>query len=110
MKKFLSLSLVLIIVLTSCSKQNIQDVVIDNQSAKNTPDNITANTTVSNVTAPTFTSYLIRKGNHYCDQSSLKSVSTSEMKFIARFDTSAIYTSINPVNQYDINKLCLSSM
>jgi hypothetical protein len=105
MKKFLSLTLVLIIVLTSCSKQNIQDVVIDNQSAKNTPDNITANTTVSNVTAPTFTTYLIRKGNHNCDQSSLKSVSTSEMKFIARFDTSAIYTSVNPVNQYDINKL-----
>jgi hypothetical protein len=27
------------------------------------------------------------------------------MKFVARFDTSAIYTTVNPVNQYDINKL-----
>jgi hypothetical protein len=27
------------------------------------------------------------------------------MKFVARFDTSAIYQTVNPVNQYDINKL-----
>jgi hypothetical protein len=27
------------------------------------------------------------------------------MKFVARFDSSAIYQTIDPVNQYDINKL-----
>jgi hypothetical protein len=55
--------------------------------------------------ATTFTRYLIRKGNHYCDQNTIKSVSTSEMKFTAKFNSSAIYTTIDPVNQYDINKL-----
>lgn len=53
----------------------------------------------------TFTRYLIRKGNHYCDQNAVKSVSTSEMKFTAKFNSSAIYTTVDPVNQYDINKL-----
>jgi len=53
----------------------------------------------------TYTRYLIRKGNHYCDQNTVKSISTSEMKFTARFNSSAIYTTIDPLNQYDINKL-----
>jgi hypothetical protein len=56
-------------------------------------------------TVSTYTTYLIRQGQHYCDQSSLKSVSTSDMKFMVIFDSSAIYQSVNPVNQYDINKL-----
>jgi hypothetical protein len=53
----------------------------------------------------TFTTYTIRKGQHNCDQSTLKSVSTSEMKFAVKFDQSAIYQTVNPENQYDINKL-----
>ena len=53
----------------------------------------------------TYTRYLIRKGNHYCDQNTLRSISTSEMKFTAKFNSSAIYTTVDPVNQYDINKL-----
>ena len=56
-------------------------------------------------TTSTYTTYLIRQGQHYCDQSTLKSVATSEMKFMVIFDSSAIYQSVNPVNQYDINKL-----
>ena len=52
-----------------------------------------------------FTKYTIRAGQHYCDQNTIKSVRTSEMKFIARFDNTAIYQTIDPLNQYDINKL-----
>lgn len=52
-----------------------------------------------------YTQYLIREGQHYCDQNTIKSVRTSEMKFIAKFDNSAIYQTVDPVNQYDINKL-----
>ena len=52
-----------------------------------------------------FTKYTIRAGQHYCDQNTLRSISTSEMKFIVRFDNSAIYQSAIPENQYDINKL-----
>ena len=54
---------------------------------------------------PYYTSFTIRQGQHYCDQNSLKSVRTSEMKFIAKFDNSAIYQTVTPENQYDINKL-----
>lgn len=52
-----------------------------------------------------FTKYTIRAGQHYCDQNTIKSVRTSEIKFMARFDNTAIYQTIDPLNQYDINKL-----
>ncbi|TAL43325.1 MAG: hypothetical protein EPN92_10330 [Chitinophagaceae bacterium] len=52
-----------------------------------------------------YSTYTIQQGQHYCDQSSIKSVRTSEMKFMAKFDNSAIYQTILPENQYDINKL-----
>ena len=53
----------------------------------------------------TYQTFTIQAGNHNCDQSALKSVKTSDMKFMARFDNSAIYTTANPDNQADINKL-----
>jgi hypothetical protein len=54
----------------------------------------------------TYTTYLIRKGSNFCDPRTTKSVTVSgEMRFAARFDQSAVYTTIDPVNQYDINKL-----
>jgi len=56
-------------------------------------------------TSSTYTTYVIRQGQHYCDQSTIKSVTTAEMKFVARFDSTAIYQTISLVNQYDINKL-----
>lgn len=49
--------------------------------------------------------YTIAKGQQYCDPNTLKSVQTSEMKFVVKFDSSAIYTTVLPENQYDINKL-----
>lgn len=76
------------------------------ETIPNVPDAAkTAIGTTERGTVTTFTRYLIRKGNHYCDQNAVKSVSTSEMKFTAKFNTSAMYTTIDPVNQYDINKL-----
>ena len=52
-----------------------------------------------------YTNFTIRQGQHYCDQNSLKSVRTSEMKFMVKFDNSAIYQAVLAENQYDINKL-----
>ena len=52
-----------------------------------------------------YTEYRIRAGQHYCDQNTIKSIRTTEMKFMARFDHTAQYQTIDPVNQYDINKL-----
>lgn len=53
-----------------------------------------------------FVEYLIRKGG----QSSTPSVykfyqNQSELRFIVRFDSSARYRTVDPVNQQDINKL-----
>jgi hypothetical protein len=53
----------------------------------------------------TFRTYTIQQGSHSCDQSTFASVSGVTMSFIAKFDSSCIYTSIDPVNQWDINKL-----
>lgn len=102
LKNINSYKLIILIVLTlvfsNCSKR---DAILEGQS-----DNLNSkSTSISSVTSTTFTTYLIRTGQHYCDQSALKSVKTSEMKFVARFDSSAIYQSVNPINQLDINKL-----
>jgi len=49
--------------------------------------------------------YLIRKGGHYADQTSFQVVDYDTLKFTAVFDSSAVYQTINPENQEDINKL-----
>jgi hypothetical protein len=53
----------------------------------------------------TFRTYTIQAGNHSCDQSAFASVSGVTMSFNVKFDSSCIYTSIDPVNQWDINKV-----
>lgn len=93
-KSLLYFSLAALSLLSACSKSN--DV---NSTAVNQDDAVAT----ASVTA--FTTYTIRKGQNYCTPNTIKIVKTSEMKFIARFDTSAIYSTVNPVNQYDINKL-----
>jgi len=52
-----------------------------------------------------YSTFTIQQGQHYCDQNGIKSVRTSEMKFMVKFDNSAIYQTVIPENQYDINKL-----
>lgn len=52
-----------------------------------------------------FTKYTIKAGQHSADLNYYKVVDVSELKFIVRFDSSAIYNSGLKENQYDINKL-----
>ncbi|MEJ7627711.1 MAG: hypothetical protein WKF35_12665 [Ferruginibacter sp.] len=52
-----------------------------------------------------FTRHTIPRGDHYSDKSIVKSVRISKQVFKVKFDSSAIYTSLLPENQYDINKL-----
>ncbi len=54
---------------------------------------------------PVFVRYQIAKGAQYCDKNTYKKISCTEMKFIVKFDSSAIYTTLDPGNQNDINKL-----
>ena len=52
-----------------------------------------------------YSTFTIQKGAHYCDQNPVKSITTSEMKFMVKFDSSAIYQTELPENQYAVNKL-----
>ncbi len=52
-----------------------------------------------------FTVYTIRKGQNFSDSNNFIQVQYADLKFIAKFDSSAIYQTVNPNNQYDINKL-----
>ncbi len=53
-----------------------------------------------------FVSYIINTGEHYSNNNGILLLSNiSEMNFIAKFDSSAIYTAVIPSNQADIHKL-----
>lgn len=52
-----------------------------------------------------FVEYNILKGQQYCDKSSLTKVEYDELKFVVKFDSSAVYKTLDPLNQADINKL-----
>ena len=52
-----------------------------------------------------YSTFTIQEGAHYCDQNPVKSITTSEMKFMVKFDSSAIYQTELPENQYAVNKL-----
>jgi hypothetical protein len=49
--------------------------------------------------------YVIRKGMHYSDQSDPEILKTANISAHVTFNNSAVYTSIDPVNQADVNKL-----
>ena len=49
--------------------------------------------------------YFISKGSQYCTPNPLTFTTQSQLTFKAVFDSSCIYTIVNPVNQYDVNKL-----
>jgi len=52
-----------------------------------------------------FKQFFIPKGAHYATENKLKPVETAALKFIVKFDSSAIYHTADPKNQDDINKL-----
>ncbi len=53
-----------------------------------------------------YTVYTIETGQHYSSNNSYKPISgLNALNFVVRFDSSAIYRTIDPVNQADINKL-----
>lgn len=52
-----------------------------------------------------FTTYTIGAGQHYADNNINVQTTYTELKFIAKFDSSAIYATTDPNNQDDINKL-----
>ncbi len=49
--------------------------------------------------------YNIATGEHYSDKSVIRPVSLEGQLFKVIFDSSAIYTTVDPLNQFDVNKL-----
>ncbi len=90
--------------LFSCSKESIQKPT-DTAQPKISQEEQKVGERSATVAATSYVTYLIKKGQHYSSLRPLKSVSLIEMKFFAKFNQSAVYQTINPVNQYDINKL-----
>ena len=54
---------------------------------------------------PGFKEYFIPKGSNYSRQNEYHAFRGPELSFAAIFDSSAIYQTVDPVNQADINKL-----
>ena len=87
--KYTFICLAVFIIINGCQKEQ---TLTANPPATATPEEI-------------FVQYNIAAGEHYCDKTSVKPVTTSAMLFKVKFDSSAIYTCVDPGNQYDINKL-----
>src|SRR4051812_15263148 len=64
---------------------------------------LTKNTTAT--TTDSYTKYSIFKADHYCDKTLIKNFTGTAMNLKVKFDSTCIYTSVDPENQYDINKL-----
>lgn len=57
------------------------------------------------VVADSFVSYIIKAGNNYCEKNGYPASNVSSVRFRAILDSSCIYTTKDPLNQEDINKL-----
>lgn len=88
--KAIFLSVAALLFLASCNK--VADSIIDKGLSNSNDSN-------------QFTLYTIKQGQQYCDKNDYKPVEVSEMKFVVKFDSSAIYKTQSAENQYDINKL-----
>ena len=89
-----------LIVYVACTKQNHANPVLP-------ISNIVAssNENASNVKAAGYKTFIIKKGAHYSSPNPLVFTSKTQLKFNAIFDSSCIYSTIDPQNQADINKL-----
>lgn len=80
----------LLLLCTACRKQPLSENL-------STPAN--------EVTPSGFVQYLIPKGEHYANGNTYKPIDAAGMQFAVRFDSSCIYQTTDPQNQWDINKL-----
>jgi hypothetical protein len=52
-----------------------------------------------------YVEYTIKKGQNYADQNPFRPVDFDVLNFKVKFDSTAIYRTVDPQNQFDINKL-----
>jgi hypothetical protein len=92
MKNKLVMLSALALMLTSCSK---------------TIDNVVKNVTNQETPVPVndYVQYTIKQGDQYCDKNAYLPVKYSQLAFKVKFDSSAVYQTVSPTNQKDVNKL-----
>jgi hypothetical protein len=90
MKRLFFLAAIALMSLTSCKKtiQGIINKSLDKTNGLNQ-----------------YSDYLIKKGAQSSTLSSYQKVEYDELRFMVKFDSSAIYQASNASNQYDVNKL-----
>jgi hypothetical protein len=90
----------------SCSKESTvtESLISNSQQATKSLVLEEISSAVNSTAITGYSLYTIYKGSQFCTPRPLKSIKTSEMKFYAYFDNSAIYN-LNNADQYDINKL-----
>ncbi|MCW3082124.1 hypothetical protein [Segetibacter sp.] len=92
MKKKLAILSLVALSLASCEKK--VDSIVNGMTNKSAPMKIGE-----------FVKFIIPKGDQFSDRSSYSATNYQQQSFIVKFDSSAIYQTIVPSNQNDINKL-----
>jgi hypothetical protein len=93
-----ALAVLLALCLCSCEKEVVA-------FTKKATVPATDSTATKENAAPAFTSYTIRAGEHYCEDNRYPACTTPALYFTVVFDSSAVYQTSIPNNQYDYNKL-----
>ena len=104
-----SMAFLLLVGLTACSKseesQTVPPVDSTLRSTRAFAPNGINPETLPVPFADTFVTYLIRKGANYMEGNTYPPFSGKALRFKAIFDSSCIYSTVDPNNQADINKL-----
>lgn len=105
----------IILFITGCKKEKAENPIADKKPVDTaqqssgvsaTPDNILYNPAKSEIGfADSFKTYILRKGNNYCDNNDYALTQYTFLHFRAILDSSCIYATVDPTNQADINKL-----
>lgn len=105
----------IILFITGCKKEKAENPIADKKPVDTaqqssgvsaTPDNILYNPSKSEIGfADSFKTYIIKKGNNYCDNNDYALTQYTFLHFRAILDSSCIYSTADPTNQADINKL-----
>lgn len=85
---------------TTCSKDATQKVLSPYSDKM-----VTAAYEQDNTVAAGYKTYVIKKGDNYCSPNPLVFITKNQIRFNAVFDSSCIYSTVDPNNQADINKL-----
>ena len=97
-KNYVFSAVIAVCLFITCTKNSSTNNGISDLSNKGTA-------WVSEAVTAGYKIYIIKKGAHYSSPNPLVFTSKSQLKFNAIFDSTCIYSTIDPHNQADINKL-----